>query len=100
MTFERKARIRWLKPEEGGRPSPPPGPDYSTVARFEVRADRWPHEAWSIVLNIYAPPDAEGLMVADIRMLAGEDAPKELLSPGSRFELFEGRKQVASGEVL
>jgi hypothetical protein len=100
VTFERKTRIRWLKPEEGGRPSPPPGPEYSTVARFEVLADRWPHEAWSIVLNISAPADADGLMVADIRMLAGEEAPKWLLSPGNRFELFEGKKHVASGEVL
>jgi hypothetical protein len=70
------------------------------VARFESLADRWPHEAWSVVLKIGAPADSEGVMVAGIRMLAGDDAPVELLSPGSRFELFEGRKCVASGEVL
>lgn len=100
MTFERQARIRWLKREEGGRPSPPSGPDYSTVARFETLADRWPHEAWSVVLAITTPADAEGVMVAGIRMLAGDEAPRGLLSPGSRFELFEGRKRVATGEVL
>ena len=100
MMFERKARIRWRRLEEGGRQSPPPGPDYSTVARFESLADRWPNEAWSIVLHISAPADAEGIMVAEIAMLAGADAPKQLLSPGSRFDLFEGRSQVASGEVL
>lgn len=100
MTFKRKARIRWLKPKEGGRPSPPQGPDYSTVARFESLADRWPNEAWSIVLHISEPAGAEGVMVADIRLLAEGDAPKELLSSGSRFDLFEGRRHVASGEVL
>lgn len=100
MTSQRKARIRWLKPDEGGRPSPPPGPDYSTVARFETLADRWPNEAWSIVLHISAPADAEGVMVADIRMLAGADAPTDLMSAGSRFDLFEGRRHVARGEVL
>lgn len=94
------ARIKWLKPEEGGPQTPPPGPYYSTVARFETLAHLWPREAWSIVLQIVEPADAEGLMVARIRMLAGEDAPKELLSPGNRFDLFEGEKHVASGEVL
>lgn len=63
-------------------------------------ADRWSNEAWSIVLHISAAADAEGVMVADIRMLAEGDAPKELLSSGSRFDLFEGRRHVASGEVL
>jgi len=100
MTFERKARIWWLKPEEGGRSSPPPGPDYSTVARFETLADSWPHVAWSIVLAISGPADADGMMEVGIRMLAAENAPSELLSRGSRFDLFEGRKLVASGEVL
>jgi len=33
-----------------------------------------------------------------IRMLAGADAPEELLSSGSRFDLFEGRRHVASGD--
>src|SRR5688572_9664033 len=96
----REARIRWLKAENGGRPSPPPGPEYSTVARFERLADRWPQEAWSIVLTITEPADDSGVMVAGIRMLAEEDAPRDLLSTGSRFDLLEGRKCVASGEVL
>lgn len=100
MMFKREARIRSLTLEEGGRPSPPPGPVYSTVARFESLADRWPHEAWSVVLSISAPLDADGIMIAGIRMLAGDDAPKQLLDPGSRFELYEGRQCVAHGEVV
>ena len=75
--MDRKARIQWLKPEDGGRPSPPLGPNYSTVARFEVLSDRWPHEAWSIVLSISAAANSHGLMLAGIRMLAGDDAPKD-----------------------
>jgi hypothetical protein len=100
MKHKHKARVRWIKPEDGGRPSPPLGPQYSTVARFEALAERWPREAWSVVLYIAAPADADGVMLVEIDMLAGHDAPKELLSPGSRFELFEGRKRVATGEVL
>lgn len=99
MTVKRKARIGWLKSEEGGRPTPPRGPDYSTVARFQRLADLWPQEAWSIVLEISSPADPDGIMVADIRLLAAE-APIDLLARGSRFDLFEGGQHVASGEVL
>ena len=93
------ARIRWLRPDEGGRATPPPGPVYSTVARFKQLAARWPQEAWSVVLKLKEPPDAEGWMTVEIRMLV-EGAPEGLLAPGSVFELFEGRQCVASGEVL
>jgi hypothetical protein len=100
MTSDRVARIRWLAPEEGGKPSPPAGPEYSTVARFESLSDRWPDEAWSVVLAIAEPADSGRLMLAGIRMLASEEAPRDLLSPGSRFELFEGARRVAIGEVI
>ena len=95
-----KARLRWLPPAEGGRHSPPPGPEYSTVARFENLAQRWPQEAWSVVLAISEPADAEGVMVVGIRLLAPKNAPDGLLSSGSTFELYEGKKCVARGEVL
>jgi len=93
------ARIRWLGPTDGGPDAPPPGPRYSTVARFAQLADRWPEKAWSVVLDIATPADADGVMVAAIRMLAA-DAPPELLTAGSRFELYEGTTCVARGEVL
>jgi len=93
------ARIRWLAPDEGGRAMPPAGPVYSTVARFEQLAAQWPQEAWSVVINLKEPPDEEGLMTVEIRMLV-EGAPESLLAPGSVFELFEGHQCVASGEVL
>ena len=96
----RKARIKWLGPAEGGREAPPSGDTYSTVARFETLRDRWPQEAWSVVLQISTPPDDDGVMVAGIRMLASDEAPKELLESGSRFELYEGYRCVARGEVL
>jgi hypothetical protein len=99
MSIERKARVRWISAADGGRPSPPPGPAYSTVARFEVLADRWPQEAWSVVLEIGRPADDSGDMVVGIRTLAA-DAPGDLLAEGSRFDLFEGRRLVAHGKVL
>ena len=45
-------------------------------------------------------PEVDGQMVVGIRMLVGEAAPIELLASGSRFELFEGSRCVAVGEVL
>lgn len=99
MTQSTKARVRWLRPGEGGRKTPPPGPVYSTVARFELLKDRWPDEAWSVVLDISGPADDRGEMMVDVRMLV-PDAPTELLKSGSRFELFEGARRVAECEVL
>jgi hypothetical protein len=93
-----KALIRWLTREEGGRERPPVGPTYSTVARFSKLYDRWPDEAWSVVLDIAEPADENNRMLAGIRMLV-EDAPAELLVSGSEFELYEGRKCVARGAV-
>ena len=97
---EQMARIRWVESAHGGRASPPSGPQYTTVARFEAIADRWPDEAWSVVLDIPPPADDCGIRTVGIRMLAGDAAPEELLASGSRFELYEGARRVAIGEVL
>jgi hypothetical protein len=93
------ARIRWLRPAQGGRESPPSGPVYSTVARFEQLAASWPDAAWSVVITLQDPPDAEGWQTVEIRMLV-EAAPEGLLAPGSELQLFEGRRCVAIGAVV
>lgn len=100
ITDSVKAKIHWLRPEEGGRDSPPAGQEYSTAARFDALQERWPEEAWSVVVKILGPAGEDGFMTVGIRMLAGDEAPQELLAPGSRFELFEGRKCVARGTVV
>jgi hypothetical protein len=94
-----KAKLRWLTAAEGGRQAPPPGPEYSTVARFEVFKDRWPDEAWSVVVSLDATVPTQAVVEARVRMLV-PDAPSDLLAPGSRFDLFEGSRRVAEGEVL
>lgn len=95
-----RARIRWLTKEEGGRESTPTGPSYSTVARFEARPDRWPSELRSVALAITAAADSNGVMLVGISLLFPEGAPAGLLTSGSRFELYEGKKTVALGEVI
>lgn len=92
-------RIQWLPTGEGGRPSPPTGPTWSAVARFEALAERWPDEAWSIVLYLQDSTDRDGGMVAGMRLLALDEGPAGALRPGSRFDLWAGR-WVAQGIVI
>jgi hypothetical protein len=100
MTSKRvKSRICWIRKEAGGRESPPAGTQYSTVARFEEAKHEWPREAWSVVLEFTGPPDESLWIIADVSLLSPE-APTRLLRPGSIFELFEGHRMVARGEVL
>lgn len=100
MTARRPVRIRWDLEMKPVHTIPRPGTEYSTVARFESLASKWPEEAWSVVVAVSETADAEGAMIAHVWLLAGDDAPSHLLDVGSRFELFEGRVRVAWCESL
>jgi len=93
------AKICWIPAADGGREHPPLGPRYSTVARFDKEAEKWPHEAWSVVAEFKEELDRSSGILAELRFLVKE-APSHLLEPGSKFELYEGRRVVARGEVL
>ena len=60
MTNPVQATIRWLDAADGGRKSIPAGPQYRTVARFEDERDRWPHEAWDLVVEFVRTLDQSG----------------------------------------
>jgi len=92
------AKINWLSVTEGGRQHPPSGPRYSTLARFEKESTKWPEIAWSIVADFKNESDSSSIEV-EISFLS-PDAPLHLLEPGNKFELYEGRRLVARGEVL
>lgn len=94
-----KSRVCWITKEAGGRESPPPGPRYSTAARFEEEKEKWPQEAWSLVLEFNISPDESRCIIADVHFLNPE-GPTRLLHSGSVFDLFEGDRLVARGEVL
>jgi hypothetical protein len=87
----------------GGRRRGPstarPSLRYSTVAKFESEVEKWPKEAWSIVAEFKKISDDLSSVIAEVRCLA-PDAPSHLLQPGSKFELYEGSRLVAHGEVL
>jgi hypothetical protein len=92
------AKIHWLSAAEGGRQYPPSGPRYSTLARFEKESTKWPEVAWSIVADFKNQLDSSSIE-AEINFLS-PDAPLHLLECGNRFELYEGHRLVAHGEVL
>lgn len=93
------ARISWLSAAEGGRETIPSGGRYSTAARFENAVEKWPQEAWSLVIEATEELQVSSEAVAKVSFLS-PDAPLHLLKAGSRFELYEGRRLVARGEVL
>ena len=92
------ALISWLPRERGGRERLPPGPVYSTMARFEDDS-RWPHEAWSVVVEFVRSFNEGRYTLAAIRFLS-PSGPNELLEEGNRFELLEGGRRVAKGVIL
>jgi hypothetical protein len=94
-----RARICWSPPDALGHPAIPAGPRYSTAARFDSIRERWPHEAWSIVVEFMNTPDERRCLDARVRLLNPE-GPKDLLTSGSQFDLFEGARLVARGTVI
>ncbi len=88
------AKLIFLTASEGGRARPPAGARYGTVARFPAQS-----EEWSLVCDFLSEPVAGEAVMARVRFLA-PDPPKGLLVNGTGFELTEGPKVVASGEVI
>jgi hypothetical protein len=98
----KKASIEWILENQGGRRKPPVGtgnPPYATVIRF---ADEpWPHSAasWSLVVRKKESQSTEYRWIADVHYLM-ENAPHDSLRDGRKFELYEGKKCVACGQII
>lgn len=94
------AKVHWVPCEEGGRTSLPAGKRYATISRFQEDAGAWLQEAWSIVLEFDASPATqENPSMARAWFLAAK-APVDRLKPGRTFEFYEGRKRVATVEIV
>ena len=93
------ARIAWKRTP----PVPDPtGLGYSTVAKFTVRVSPYLEidEYWSIVFKPTELADElTNVQHGTIRLLVDEKTD-EMLSPGLKFELFEGEKSVGDVEIL
>jgi len=90
--------LQWLSDEDGGRQAVPSGPTYTTVAKLEALADRWPVEAWSVIIE-WSKTSNEGLQTRGNMRFLVKGGPEHLLTPGTTFELYEGRRLVARGRV-
>ena len=56
------ARVRWLNPDQGGRPAPLHGRQYSTVAKCDGQTDQdWRNNAWSLVLSFKDSANENGV---------------------------------------
>ena len=98
-----KASIQWKKYEEGGRRIPPTGvgePLYATVVFFKDSPDAWPPPlVWSFVIEKIEVLSTDYEWIANVRYLF-DHAPANELHPGRQFELYEGRKCVATGVLI
>ena len=96
-----QAVLDWIPREQGGRREPPSGlgpQPYSTVMRFTD--EPWPAPlAWSMVVKMVKAIDGGNRWLADVNFLFDE-APRESLHAGRKFELYEGKQCVARGRIL
>jgi len=97
MAKSAKALISWVPATKGGRQQPPVGPSYSTVVRFD-EDKTWSNPAWSVVVDFIKSFEGGRYTYAKVRFLA-QDAPQKLLHADSRFQLYEGRRMVATGLI-
>lgn len=98
MIQKAKARLQWLKPMVTNG-SDPRGRQFTVPARFEEQGDDWTDNAWSLVVEPTAEPDAQGMQQALVHFLV-PNAPSEWLMCGHKFTLQDGRTAIASGEIL
>jgi hypothetical protein len=90
--------LQWAPVEQGGRANLPDGPAYATVAHFENE----PLSGSFSVLIEFPEHSAHRDMTAALRLLAPENLPEVAcrLVPGARLAVTEGRRLVATAEVL
>jgi hypothetical protein len=95
-----RAKVMWLSPSEGGRASLPDGTRYVTISKFPDDGPRWPDGAWSVVLDFDQPPSLQGTPSLGRASFLVENAPQDRLRPGTRFDLHEGLRKVATVELV
>jgi hypothetical protein len=93
--------VAWTPESAGGRSSPPDGPNYATVVRFD---DEPLSEAFSVMMQRVdqVGMNGSGHWIADLRLLFPENFEDKLarLQPGSTLVIHEGRRVVGRCEIL
>jgi hypothetical protein len=99
----KKAIIEWIPKAAGGRSKPPSGVGerpYTTVVHFPHLEEPWPPPvSWSLAVRKIDTVADPYRWTAEVYFLM-TDAPHHLLTEGVAFELFEGAKCVAHGQVI
>lgn len=88
-----------LKWDEWKLPALPESGQYVSVAKFPEDAESWPHEAWSVVIELSQPELALRNARGTARFLM-PGAPQTRLQSGRTFEMFEGVRRSATVTVL
>lgn len=92
-----RAKVSFLRPEDGGRSAPPSGPRYASVGRFAQPPG--PSQEWSVVFDFVGAPDLQGEVEARVSFLA-EPPPLDLVFRNANFEICEGRRVVGHAQLL
>ena len=90
-----RGRIRWLRPEQGGRPAPPPGPMFATTARFDNAPFK---DSFSLAFRFVSPSDADLSQDVEVAILA-LDLVKEHLGTGVTLVVLEGFEVIGYFQV-
>ncbi|WP_124458596.1 hypothetical protein [Variovorax sp. KBW07] len=91
-----KVNVLWEDEKMSRLPS---GTSYSTVAKFAEDVEKWPSDAWSVVLEFQPETAKKRAFDATARFLVSH-APWERLKPGCVFELYEGGRKTATVNVV
>lgn len=91
-----KALVIWIKPEDGGK-NKIPQIDFIFYPMIKITGDE-DLVHWSLFL-INKKFISEYQTISEIGFLM-EKAPHHLLKTGVKFTLFEGTKEIASGEIM
>ena len=95
-TNKYRAKIHWSDFKSDNKPS---SGVYTTVARFREHYEEWPSQAWSLIIQFDCRKCCGDEWEGTVEFLSSE-APEDYLKIGACFELMEGRKVAAVGEVI
>src|SRR5690606_28963379 len=95
-------RVRWLSPEEGGRPVPFTGSRYANPARVVENGEpiKIGDSDWTLDVRFEAAAAARGNPEFGCASWLVEGAPVERLVRGCLLAIFEGKQWTATAEVL
>ena len=103
MRTTKHAIVEWIPRELGGRTKPPEclgDQTYSTAVRLLDSGEPWPPPIlWTLVVRKSKVLDHPMRWLVDINFLVDE-APHHLLVENTKFELYEGKRCVAKGEII